>query len=454
MRDLGTKSHLSLHDQGLLRKKIPMKTLLAGFAALIAILLLGSGESTRAGDWPGWRGPTGMGYTDEKDLPLQWDGKTKENLLWKMPLGGIGNSSPIVWADRVFVTVSKKQTNKEQDAKIIPEHWVTCFQASDGKELWRTGVEPGHYPRGYGIYAVPTPVTDGQRVYCWFSSGVMAALDFDGKIVWRSELAGELPKHIDGLINSPLLFEDTVVRVVNVDQSTGNGAVQALEKTTGKLKWEKKLAKSGSANASPVLLSIKGKPQLIVAGNNLLEAINPADGATIWSFRRRMGDLSPVYASGLLFTDCPGGPGVAIDPTGEGDVTKTHEKWKIDKTPASYAYASCGICGDYIYRVHKPGILHCWKLSTGELLYTERLNGLTNLASPVSTADDRVYFLTSATSYVIKTGPKLEVLAKNELGGYNGNNGPSPAIANGRFYVRDAEPAGPNGAFLYCIGKK
>jgi outer membrane protein assembly factor BamB len=430
-----------------------MKALCLSGAA-VAILLLAGADVSQAGNWPGWRGPTGMGYTDEKDLPLHWDGKTRENLLWKVPLGGIGNSSPIVWGDRVFVTVSRRQTNQEQDAKIIPEHWVSCFQVADGKELWHTAVPPGHYPRGYGIYAVPTPVTDGQRVYCWFSSGVMAALDFDGKIVWRSEVAGELPKHYDGLINSPLLFKDTVIRIVNVDQNSGHGVVQALDKNTGKVTWEKKLARAGSSNASPLLLPIHGKRHLIVPSGNVLEGLDPADGATIWSFRRRMGDLSPVYASGLLFTDAPGGPGVAIDPTGQGDLTKTHEKWKIAKTPASYAYASPGICGDYIYRVHKPGILNCWRLSTGELLYADRLEGLTNLASPVVTAEGRVYFATSARSYVIKAGPKLEVLAMNELGGYNGNNGPSPAVANGRIYVRDAAPAGVAGAFLYCIGKK
>ncbi len=425
----------------------------AAAACGVVLLLISSGAGT-AGDWPQWRGPTGMGYTDEKDLPLTWDGKTRENLLWKVPLGGIGNSSPIVWGDRVFVTVSRKQTNKEQDAKIIPEHWAACFRTADGQELWRTPVPPGPYPRGYGIYAVPTPVTDGRHVYCWFSSGVMVALDFDGKVIWRDEIGGELPKHYDGLINSPVLFEDTVIRIVNVDQGRGNGVVQALARDTGKVKWERKLPRSGSANASPLLLSVSGRSELLVPSGNVLEALNPADGTPVWSFRRRMGDLSPVYASGLLFTDCPGGPGVAIDPTGTGDVTKTHQKWKIDKTPASYAYASPVICGDYIYRVHKPGILHCWKLSTGELLYAERLDGLTNLASPVATADDRVYFVTSSTSYVIKAGPKLEVLARNELGGYRGNNGPSPAIAHGRIYVRDAEPAGPAGAFLYCIGKK
>jgi outer membrane protein assembly factor BamB len=422
-------------------------------ASTLTLLLVAT--TSHAGNWPGWRGPTGMGFTNETDLPLTWDEKTKENLLWKTPLGGIGNSSPIVWNDRIFLTVSQRQSNKEQDDKILPEQWVASFQISDGKELWRTPVKSGQYPRGYGIYAVPTPVTDGERVYCWFSSGVMVALDFDGKILWRSELGGDLPKRYDGLINSPLLFEDTVIRIVNADQSGGNGVIQALKKSNGEVKWEKKLAKSGSANASPILLPVNGKTLLIApGGNNLLEALDPANGETVWSFKRRMGDLSPVYASGLLFTDAPGGPGLAIDPTGHGDITKTHEKWKIDKTPASYAYASPGICDDYIYRVHKPGILHCWKLSTGELLYADRVEGLTNLASPISTPDHRVWFITSATSHVIKAGPKLEVLAKNNLGGYNGNNGPSPAIADGRIYIRDAAPAGPNGAFLYCIGKK
>ena len=72
------------------------------------VMLLTTATASQAENWPCWRGPTGMGYCDEKDLPLHWDGKTKENLLWKAPLGGIGNSSPIVWGERVFVTVSRK----------------------------------------------------------------------------------------------------------------------------------------------------------------------------------------------------------------------------------------------------------------------------------------------------------------------------------------------------------
>jgi outer membrane protein assembly factor BamB len=156
-----------------------------GFALICSGWLLVDAAS-RAENWPGWRGPTGVGMADGKDLPLTWDGKTKENLLWKMSLGGVGNSSPIVWGERVLVTASKKQTNQEEMEKIVPEHYVICFQAQDGKEVWRTSVPPGPLPMGYAIYAVPTPGTDGKLIYCWFSSGVIAALDFDGKILWRS----------------------------------------------------------------------------------------------------------------------------------------------------------------------------------------------------------------------------------------------------------------------------
>jgi outer membrane protein assembly factor BamB len=321
-----------------------MKRLIHNALAAGMLSLLGANVCL-AENWAGWRGPAGMGITEDKNLPLKWDGKTGENVIWKSPLGGIGNSSPILWGGKVFVTISRKQTNKEQDAKEVPEHWVACFQASDGKELWRTAVAQGHYARGYGIYAVPTPVTDGERIYSWFSSGVFAALDFDGKVVWRDEVPDDSPKHIDGMVNSPILYKDTVIRISNVLQPDAKGTVQALDKKTGAVKWEKPLVKSGIANASPLLLKVGDVEELLIPSGNALDAINPADGSPIWTVKRRMGDLSPVFSNGILFTDSPGGPAMAIDPVGKGDITKTNVKWKVDKTPGSYAFASPVISG-------------------------------------------------------------------------------------------------------------
>src|SRR5438552_16436853 len=77
-----------------------------------------------ADDWPGWRGPTGMGHTREKDLPLTWNGKDGTNVLWKAPLIegddkaklDHNQSSPVVVGERVFVTLSywpSGKTNKD-----------------------------------------------------------------------------------------------------------------------------------------------------------------------------------------------------------------------------------------------------------------------------------------------------------------------------------------------------
>src|SRR4051794_6452676 len=160
-----------------------------------AVLLLTvalSATFARAGDWPGWRGPSGAGYVEEKGLPLtwNWDKKRQENILWKADLPKTtGHSSPIVWGDRVFLTIAAKQTQAEEKEKVIPEHHLMCFNAADGTVLWKTPIPPGKEPMGYAIYAVPTPVTDGKAVYCWFGSAVLAAIDFDGKILWRHERA-------------------------------------------------------------------------------------------------------------------------------------------------------------------------------------------------------------------------------------------------------------------------
>lgn len=177
-----------------------------------ALILCGS-LFAPAADWPGWRGPTGLGYTEEKDLPLTWDAKTGKNVLWKAPLlagrknapmASPGWSCPIVWRDRVFLTTAiwPEGVSDKESTKSIPDHHVLCYRASDGEQLWDTLIPPGKclVDNHYHGHAVSTPATDGQYVFVLFGSGVIAALDFDGKIVWREEL----PYHrtVDGGICS------------------------------------------------------------------------------------------------------------------------------------------------------------------------------------------------------------------------------------------------------------
>ena len=365
----------------------------------------------RAGDWPGWRGPTGLGYTDETDLPLTWDGKSGRNVLWKALLHGGGKqnpefsspgwSSPIVWRDRVFLTTSvwpAGLTEKERRASIAAHH-VLSFQVSDGKPLWDTLVPPGKclVDNFYHGYTVPTPVTDGDYVFALFGSGIVTALDFDGKIVWREELPRL--KDVDGgVCSSPVLYGDTVII-----PSIADAGLRALDKATGKVKWEQQ-SRDKNRMATPALVRVHDRVQLIhYAGG--IQALDPATGDLLWWCRGvTSGQSSPVFASGLLYTDAGrGGPFAnAVDATGTGDVSKTHVKWKAKATTA--AGSSAIVVGDYVYRACDPGLIRCCELATGEVVYEQRTPKICPGASPIACPDGRIYFASPGKSYAIKAG--------------------------------------------------
>jgi outer membrane protein assembly factor BamB len=413
--------------------------------------------TSQAGDWPAWRGPTGQGTSDEKDLPITWGGKNNDNVLWKAPLPGTENkdnkldhnqSSPIVWRDRVFVIMVYWPAGMAQ--KDAPEHHVACYQTADGKKLWDTVVPAGPWllvgPNGNqdfrGGYSAPTPATDGERIYALFGSSVLAALDFNGKIVWRKDVA---PSAWDVAIGtSPFLYQDTVM-VLADGIKPAISRLSAFDKKTGEIKWEQKRPTGNFSHSTPVLIDVKGKPQIAVGASGAIQGLNPTDGKIIW-WCNNSGDVTtPVYGNGLVYCDSGrGGPGVAVDPTGEGDVTKTHLKWQIPRFSEGY-YSSPLVVAEYLYRTHAPGNLRCTKMATGEQVYDERLPpGIPKDISPIAMADGRIYVASGGKSAVIAAGPKFEVLATNDLGDASQA---SAAVSGGRLFLKGAKN-------LYCVGKK
>jgi outer membrane protein assembly factor BamB len=429
-----------------------------GTALLLTALLLVLSAACQAGDWPGWRGPTGLGYTDEKDLPLTWDGKSGKNVLWKTMLHGgrkrnpefssPGWSSPIVWGDRIFLTTSvwpEGQAEKERRASIAEQH-VLCIRASDGKELWDTVIPSGKIlvNNFYHGYTVPTPVTDGKHVFALFGSGILVSLDFDGKIVWQQELPRQ--KDVDGgMCSSPILYKDTII-IVSLINTTG---LRALDKETGKVKWEQKFTDrkllSQNTMATPALIKIGDQLQLIHHAGGI-QASDPATGELLWYCRGiTAGQSSPVFGANLLYTDAGrGGTNCnVVDVTGKGDVSKTHVKWQAKTKTA--AGSSAIVVGDYLYRSCDPGLILCRKLADGEEVYAERAAGISPSASPIACPDGRIYFASSNKSYVIKAGPKYEVLAVNALD--DGPDYTTPAVSNGRLFIKGK-------SYLWCIGTK
>jgi outer membrane protein assembly factor BamB len=276
---------------------------------------------------------------------------------------------------------------------------------------------------------------------------VAAALDFNGKELWRKEFT---PHAFDVAMGvSPVLFKDTIL--VMWDQLNKSSRLLALGRTTGDIKWEKKRPTADWGHSTPTLAEVKGKQQLLVASANALEGVDPTTGDTIWSSTSgdgkpvRIGDtVSPVFAGGLVYADSGrGGPGVAVDPSGAGDVTKTHLKWKVPKVPDG-SIGSPVVVGEYMYRMQSPELLHCYQVADGKLIFAERLNGASAVPSLVATADGRIYIASGGKSYVAKGGSKLDVLGVNDLGD---PSHASPAVANGKLYIR-------GGRNLYCIGNK
>ncbi len=415
-----------------------------------SLLLLGlAADLTRAEDWPGWRGPTGLGYTTETNLPLTWNGKSGENIAWKAELHGgrkknpefasPGWSCPIVWGDCVFITTAiwpSDLTDEKERRAVIAEHHALCFRASDGEPLWDTIIPAGKclVENHFHMYAVPTPITDGQHVFALFGSGVLVALDFDGKIVWREELP--LVKPVDpGVCTSPILYGDTIIIAGIQDKG-----LRALDKKTGQVRWEQE-TKSRNTYATPALIRVGEKTQLIHNAGGI-QGIDPASGELIWSCKAESSHSSVTFGDGLLFVDHGRGGrlGTAVDPTGSGDVSKTHVKWQT--TSVGAAGTSPIIAGGLLYRICSNGILRCWRMTDGELVYEKRAERITPSASPVASPDGRVYFASSGRTYVVKVGPEFEVLATNDLD--DNPDYTSAAVSNGRIFIKGK-------SYLWCI---
>ena len=267
----------------------------------------------------------------------------------------------------------------------------------------------------------------------------MVALDLDGKKIWRQELPE--PKKFDVCIaSSPILYGDTVLILCDKKQDSH---LLALDKKTGAVKWNEKRPAIKYGHTTPVVVKVNGRDLLLIGANAQLQGVDPANGKVVW-WAANDGDVPcPVLAGGLVYCDSGrGGIGIAVDPTGADDVSKTHVKWKsgmrID------GMGSPIVSGDYLYRLRVPGLISSWKMSTGAAASEARAPGVSTTASPFATADGKVYFVSAGRSVVIEAGPKIEILATNELGE---DNGSSAAVSGGRIYLK-----GQNN--LIAIGKK
>jgi outer membrane protein assembly factor BamB len=412
--------------------------------ALIVLLLA---SPNLAENWPGWRGPRGDGTSHETDVTVRWS--EKENILWKVPVHGIGHSSPAVWDERIFLTSCDLKTK---------ERLLMCFNRGSGKMLWKRTVltaplEPKHK---LNSYASSTPATDGERVYVTFLGMPhvqVACYDMDGNKLWQKSPGKFHSPH--GFCSPPTLYKDKVI--VNCDQDARfakdpkqRSFIVALDRKSGAELWRiDERPHQIRSYCAPLIVEAGGRTQMVLSGTRTVTSYNPDTGKLLWIIDGPTEQFvaSPVFGEGVFFLTAgyPDYHNMAILPHGKGNVTKSHVLWHEANVAARKAsYVPSPVAHDkHFFLVSDLGFAQCFEARTGKRLWIEQL-GRHHSASPVS-ANGLLYFLDDdGDTWVIRAGPKFDLVAKNSL---DDEAYASPAISDGRIFLRTLH-------HLYCVDKK
>ncbi|HXG67547.1 MAG TPA: PQQ-binding-like beta-propeller repeat protein [Blastocatellia bacterium] len=434
-----------------------MKRTISLCLCLVALAVVG-----RAQNWPSFRGDRASGVADGKPTPTSWNAEKSENILWKVAIPGLAHASPVVWGDRVFVTTAVSSEAKpyfrhglygdvDSANDQVKHSWrVYCLDKRTGKILWeRTAHEgiPKVKRHIKATHANSSPATDGKHVIAFFGSEGLYCYDINGKLLWKQDL-GVLdsgwfydPDYQWGTASSPIIYKNMVIVQCDVQKDS---FIAAYDIKTGKQVWRTRRDEHPSWG-TPTIIESKGRVELVTNATRAVRSYDPMTGKELWKLtgNPEVTATTPIAGHDLIFI-CnsyrPNQPIYAIRPGGSGDIslkdgktTNEYVAWSMQRggtympTPVIY--------GEYLYTCANHGILTCYNAKTGERIYQERIGGKggSYSASPVA-ADGKIY-LTSEDGeiFVVKAGPKYELLATNPIGEVLMA---TPAISDGMIFVR------------------
>jgi len=429
-------------------------------------------EEILAQHWVSFRNFDGNGVGFSENPPIHWDTTTGKNIVWQVPVPLPGQSSPVIWGDKLFLTGADENSQK-----------IFCFHTKDGELLWTADVTNKEIvmkqPSEDVGFAAPTAVVDGRHVYAMFANGELVAVDFNGQFVWRHSFG--IPDNHYGFSASPALcFDRLIVQFDDGDggdgseENKGNSKLVAFDLGTGNILWETAREEIPNSWPSPTIKKIGDSYQIITCGIPYVIAYNPEDGKEIWRCRCLSGggDTGPsAIALGdvvLITNTYP--RTTAMDATGSGDITTTHILWHggnaLPDTVSPLATE------DYFLTLDSHGYLtgydpkeiddrkraKYWELEVGDMQ--------TFYSSPIRVGSSMYVF--SKTEIDEARGKKpmafvidLSKVAVDESGMLTDESAAamiiaenpmaepcesSPAILNNRLYIRGTHT-------LYCIGQ-
>jgi outer membrane protein assembly factor BamB len=438
---------------------------------LIALVLcLFTTITINAQNWPSFRGNHASGVAEGRKLPATWNVDKSQNIVWKTTIPGFSHASPIVWGNRVFVITAISGDSKTnfiaKDRGIgladdsVNHTWrVYALDKKSGRIIWsQTAYEgvPKAKRHVKATQANSTPVTDGRYIVALFGSEGLACYDVNGKLLWKKDLGilnpglWDDPNSSWGHSSSPIIYKDLVI--VQADGHK-QSFIAAFNLKDGKEAWR---AERGEITSwtTPTVNPDSKRAELIVNGGRFIRSYDPLTGKELWRFADNDTQVkmqAPLVAHGLIYVTGgypPGRAMYAFRPGAAGDISlKSGEEtnnfiaWKSSKgspyTPTPIIY------GDLMYAVADNGVLTTYDAKSGAMIYQQRLASSFS-ASPVAT-DGKIYLSSEdGDVFVVRAGPKFELLATNVMGQ------PlmaTPAISDGLLILRTKD-------FVYAVGER
>jgi outer membrane protein assembly factor BamB len=384
-------------------------------------------------DWPQFRGPDGCGDAGTDGLPTRWS--ETDNIAWKTPIAGLAWSSPVVRGGRIFLTTAvpleEPEASRDQPAGGNPPPdgaggpprgpqslGLLCLDAASGREVWRRELfrqTAGAAIHKKNSHASPTPVIQGDRIYTHFGPHGTACVTLAGEVLWKRTIPYS-PTHGNG--GSPALAGNTLV--ICCDGSDEQFVV-GLDTNSGQDRWRTPRDTSpakGFSFATPLVCDVAGSTQVVCPGSDAVFAYDPATGSERWRVDYPGGysvTPRPVFGCGLVYVSSGYDKPVlyAIDPSGRGNVTESHVRWRMDR--AAPLTPSVVVVGDELYCVADNGVATCLDARSGVEHWRERLGG--NFSASPLHAGGIVYFQDeNGTAILVRAAKHFEELGRSTVG--------------------------------------
>jgi len=413
------------------------------FLARIVIYVVWPTLVLQGQEWTRFRGPNGQGIGEATSLPAKW---AASDFNWKVTLPGGGHSSPVLWADKVFIT------SGDQDAGLGV---LIALNVSDGQIAWRKDFKLAKYRvNNLNSYATSTPAVDADHVYAlWPTTNetILVALDHEGNAVWKRTFEGVHNQH--GAGSSPVVLGDIVVFTCEHESRStdAKSAWIAVHRKDGRTLWTlQRQTSEKTSYSTPCVYVQNEKPQLLFASHSHgLTSIDPDKGTVIWempgAFTSRVVASLAISNDLIIGTNGDFGRGkrlIAIRPGSSDGSVQAKEAYKFDDNFMPYV-PTCIAKDGLLFMFDDLGYVTCLRSATGEQLWRER-PAKKFYGSPVWT-DGKLYCITTTGDVVVvKADESYELLAVNPLGEKSHS---TPAIAGGKMYVRTF-------SHLFSIGSK